>query len=29
MGDLGFDAETLIFELGSLVEMSDGEDGPP
>ena len=29
LDDLGFDAETLIFQLGSLVELSDGEDVPP
>ena len=26
--DLGFDVETLIFQLGSLVGMSDGKDVP-
>ena len=26
--DLGFDVETLIFQMGSLVWMSDGKDAP-
>ena len=26
--DLGFDVETLIFQLGSLVGLSDGKDVP-
>ena len=27
-GDLGFDVETLIFELGELVGLSDGKYAP-
>ena len=27
-GDLGFDWKTLIFQLGSLVEMIGGKDAP-